>query len=532
MMDSLLEIRGLCVSFTGQPQKSPAVRGLDLSLEKGQCLALVGESGSGKSVTAQAVMGLLPSGSTRVTGSVHLAGTDMISAPPEMVRAMRGNRVGMIFQEPQSALNPLHCVEKQIGETLKAHGRVSAAQARRRTQELLELVRIDPSESRLKAYPHQLSGGQRQRVMIAMALANNPDLLIADEPTTSLDMTVQARILDLISSLRCELGMAVLLITHDLRTVRDHADRVAVMHQGALVEEGSTSGIFSGGKHEYTRMLLDTTLPTEPPPAATGPCLLATRKLTVDFGLPGKMDLRNGKLWTKRRFRAVNEVDLTVFEGRNHAIVGESGSGKTTFAEAVLGFVRFSGKVEFSGRDLAVLNRKEVLSVRRCLQPVFQDPFASLNPRMTIGQIVSEGLRVHGSPSRDGLDAAKAMLKEVGIHADAVDRYPHEFSGGQRQRIAIARALVMRPRLMILDEPTSALDKPVQTMMVDLLAQLGARHGVTYVFITHDLGLVRSLCHEMTVLRDGSVVEQGLVSDIFYAPENAYTKRLLASAHL
>ncbi len=529
-MNPLLEIRNLSVSFIGQSQEIKAVRNLDFTLQKGKCLALVGESGSGKSVTAQAVMGLLSGSGIRTRGTVTLGGMDMLSASCETLRSIRGNRVGMIFQEPQSALNPLHCVEKQIAEVLAVHTRMSKSEIRRRVLELLELVRIPDPESKLKAYPHQLSGGQRQRVMIAMALANKPDLLIADEPTTSLDMTVQARILDLLSSLRRELGMAVLLITHDLQTVRKHSDFVAVMCGGKVVEFAPTATLFAHGKHEYTRILLDTALPKAAPETKRGACLLETRGLTVDFKQPGRMGLREGKLWITPKFRAVDGVDVTVHAGRNLAIVGESGSGKSTFAGAVLGLVQSTGKIVFAGRNIAGQGKSVMVSVRRRMQPVFQDPFASLNPRMTIGQIIMEGLNVHKVGTMTERETlVRTMLREVGLSKDMMDRYPHEFSGGQRQRVAVARALVMRPQLMILDEPTSALDKPLQMQMVELLARLGKTHGVTYIFITHDFSLVRSLCHEVVVFREGRAIEHGSVPAVFAAPQEAYTRELLAS---
>jgi len=530
-MNPLLDIHNLSITFTGQPRQIRAVRNLDLSLGKGQCLALVGKSGSGKSVTAQAIMGLLPSAGVQTNGSINLAGTDMLSASPHARRGIRGKRVGIIFQEPQSALNPLHCVEKQISESLRVHTRMSRAAIREKTLELLDLVRIPAPESKLKVYPHQLSGGQRQRVMIAMALANKPDLLIADEPTTALDMTVQARILDLLSTLRQDLGMAILLITHDLHTVRSHADHVAIMHHGKKIEQGPTKLIFTNGRHKYTRMLLDSTLPRTQIETKSGPIILATKRLTVDFKQLGRMDLRNRKLWTKSSFRAVDNVSITVRSGRNLAIVGESGSGKSTFAEAVLGLVKSTGTITFKDKNIDELDRSQMIEIRRSIQPVFQDPFASLNPRMTIGQIISEGLNAHGIGSRQEREASvRHMLNEVGLKKDVMDRYPHEFSGGQRQRIAVARALVMRPQLVILDEPTSALDKPVQVQMVELLSHLGKTHGITYIFITHDFSLVRSLCHDIAVFHEGKAIEQGPADDIFKRPRKSYTQQLLAAA--
>lgn len=531
-MAPLLDIQDLSISFRNNGAEVKAVRSLNLQLEKGQCMALVGESGSGKSVTAQAVMGLLASNSSvRVSGNLSFAGMDMLAATQDELRSIRGKRIGMIFQEPQSALNPLHTVEKQIAESLLVHGQVRKKQARNRVIELLEMVRIPDPESKLKSYPHQLSGGQRQRVMIAMALANKPDLLIADEPTTALDMTVQARILELLTSLRKELGMAMLLITHDLKIVRNHSDYLAVMQNGVVVEEEATQQIFASGSHEYTRLLLGTELPECPQPQTGGEVLLETSDLTVDFALPGRLTLRSPRLWESRSFRAVDCVSIEVRKGRNLAIVGESGSGKSTFAQAVLGLAQFKGVIRFNGRDVSTLNKQGMKNVRRGMQPVFQDPFASLNPRMSILDIVTEGLRVHNIGDCDSrAEEAANVLDEVGLSPDMLIRYPHELSGGQRQRVAVARALIMRPELIILDEPTSALDKPVQIQMVSLLARLGKEYGVTYIFITHDMSLVKALCHDVIVFNKGGVVEQGGVQELFASPKKSYTSQLLAAA--
>jgi len=533
-MASLLDVRDLSISFGNGQSEVPAVRHLDLQLAKGECLALVGESGSGKSVTAQTVMGLLAmNASAHVSGSLLFDGMDVLSALPEELRSIRGRRIGMIFQEPQSALNPLHTIEKQVAEPLFVHGKISKRDVRKRVLELLELVRIPDPKDKLKAYPHQLSGGQRQRVMIAMALANGPDLLIADEPTTSLDMTVQKQILDLLTSLRRELNMAVLLISHDLKIVRSHADRVVVMRDGVAVESGETAQLFQAPKHEYTRLLLGAELPRSAPPREEGETLLRAHGVTVDFPLPGRLSLRSSRLWESRSFRAVDGVSVEVRRGRNLAIVGESGSGKSTFAEAVLGLTASKGEVEFDGHNMAGQDKQAMIEVRRGIQPVFQDPFASLNPRMSIAEIVTEGLRAHGVGNGESrrMEAERVIL-EVGLEPEMLNRYPHELSGGQRQRVAIARTLIMRPRLIILDEPTSALDKPVQMQMVKLLARLGEEYGVTYIFITHDMGLVTALCHDVVVLKDGRVVEGGRVADVFGQPAQAYTRQLLEAAQM
>ncbi len=525
----LLEVEDLAVHFRLEGGILEAVRGVSFTLEKGETLALVGESGSGKTVTALSIPQLLPyPRAFHPGGSIRLLGREMIGADEATLRAIRGNRVGMVFQEPMTSLNPLHTVEKQIAEVLLLHRRMDRAQARRRVLELLELVGIDDPERRLSAYPHQLSGGQRQRVMIAMAIANEPDLLIADEPTTALDVTIQAQILALLQDLQRRLGMALLLITHDLAIVRRIADRVAVMREGRIVEQGPTARVLQRPRHPYTRELLAAEPkgpPREPDPAA--PVLLEARDLRVHYPIQKGL-LRRTVGWVK----AVDGVDLVVRRGQTLGVVGESGSGKTTLGLALLRLITSEGRIVFDGRDIQGWSWKQMRPLRREMQIVFQDPYGSLSPRMSVGEIIAEGLQVHGI-GRDRAERRERVariLEEVGLDPAVMDRYPHEFSGGQRQRIAIARAMVLEPRFVVLDEPTSALDVSVQAQIVALLRELQRRHGVAYLFISHDLRVVRALAHEILVMRAGRVVEAGPARRILETPRHPYTRALVRAA--
>ena len=526
--DALLDIRGLTVCFGGLGADRTAVENASLRVMPGEVVGLVGESGSGKSVTAHAVLRLLPPSARITSGRVDFDGKDLLAASERELRGVRGNRIGMIFQEPLSALNPLHTVAKQVGESLRVHQGLRKDAARSRVAELLDLVGIDEPSKRLDSYPHQLSGGQRQRVMIAMALANEPELLIADEPTTALDVTVQRQVMDLLLSLRDRLGLAVLLITHDLGVVRHSTERLYVMRRGSIVEEGGTNRVFTSPREPYTRMLLSGDNDGGPPPAEeNAPVLLRAEGVRVVFAL------RKGILRrTRGEFTAVDDVSLTVRQGRSLGVVGESGSGKTTLGLALLRLIPAQGKVDFLGRDLFSLEGRALRSMRREMQVVFQDPFASLNPRMTVEAIVGEGLSVHGAASAANRpELIRAVLGEVGLEGDVPDRYPHEFSGGQRQRIALARALVLNPKLIVLDEPTSSLDRAVQFQVVELLKRLQRERGLAYVFISHDLRLVRSMCHDVLVLYRGRVVESGATETVLRDPRHEYTRTLVDAAY-
>jgi microcin C transport system ATP-binding protein len=528
----LIEVRDLSVTFRGYGGAPPveAVRGVSFTIARGESLALVGESGSGKSVTALSLLQLLPypNAAHGEGSSIRVLGQELVGAKPAQLQEVRGNRIGIVFQEPMTSLNPLHTVERQVGETLAIHARLSPRAARERTLELLTLVGLPEAEHRLQAYPHQLSGGQRQRVMIAMAIANRPDLLIADEPTTALDVTIQARILALLKDLRERLGMALLLITHDLSIVGKMADRVCVMTAGEIVEAGPAAEIFARPRHPYTRRLIEAEPKGHGVPAdARAPVLLEGEALKVWF------PIRRG-IWRRLKgyVKAVDGVSLHLREGMTLGVVGESGSGKTTLALALLRLVASEGRIRFAGRDIALLGERQLRPLRREMQIVFQDPFSSLSPRLSVGQIVEEGLKVH----RLAPDPAarrrliEEALAEVGIEAAAADRYPHEFSGGQRQRIAIARALVLKPRLVVLDEPTSALDRSVQAQIIDLLRDLQRRRRLAYLFISHDLKLVRALSHEILVMKDGEIVEAGATEAVMAKPRHPYTQALMAAA--
>jgi microcin C transport system ATP-binding protein len=524
---NLIEIRDLCVAFNGQR----VVRNLCLDIQVGECLALVGESGSGKSVTANAILQLLPASGNgqqgqHSTGSIRYRGQELLGASARTLQDIRGNRVAMIFQEPMTSLNPLHSVAKQIGETLLVHRGLAGKAARARILELLELVGIHNPEQRLKAYPHELSGGQRQRVMIAMALACEPDLLIADEPTTALDVTVQRKILHLLKALQHRLGMSLLLISHDLNLVRSIAQRVCVMRAGEIVEQAECHALFENPQHPYSRLLIDAEPAGEALPRDEREVVLQVNNLKVWYALGGGLFR---KPW--QHIKAVDGVSLRVQRGKTLGIVGESGSGKSTLGQAILRLLDAEGEIYFQGQALHSFGQKQMRPWRKQMQVVFQDPFGSLSPRMSVAQIISEGLEVHSEMNAGACDAQVIqVLREVGLDPETRHRYPHEFSGGQRQRIAIARALVLKPALILLDEPTSALDRTVQKQVVALLRQLQERHGLTYLFISHDLAVVRALAHDVIVLKDGKVVEQGASHDLFDAPQHPYTKELLKAA--
>ena len=523
---SLLSVENLNVRFGQGGQQVHAVKGVSFTLERGQTLALVGESGSGKSVTALSTVSLLGD-TAAVTGSVRYAGQEMIGAPEARLQKIRGNDISFIFQEPMTSLNPLHTIEAQITESLSLHQGLSGAPARARVLDLLQKVGIRDAESRLAAYPHQLSGGQRQRIMIAMALANGPDLLIADEPTTALDVTIQAQILDLLADLKRSEGLSLLFITHDLTIVQRIADRVCVMQGGEIVEQGPTALIFANPQHPYTQKLLAAHATGLPDPVAPDAAeVLRTEHLRVWFPITSGFLRR-----TTGHVKAVNGASLSVRAGETLGVVGDSGSGKTTLALGVLRLVQSQGKVLLDGKDLSTLPKSALRPLRRDLQVVFQDPFGSLSPRMTAEAIIAEGLGVHGlEPGRNRRDMVGDIMAEVGLDPSTMHRYPHEFSGGQKQRIAIARAMILRPRLVVLDEPTSALDMTVQVQIVDLLRDLQRRHGLAYVFISHDLRVVRSLSHQVMVMQNGDVIEHGPAQALFANPQQAYTKALLTAA--
>ncbi|MBN2629598.1 MAG: ABC transporter ATP-binding protein [Rhodobacteraceae bacterium] len=523
---SVLQVEGLKISFRQDGRIIPAVRGVSFRVDKGETVALVGESGSGKSVTALSTVGLLGE-SAVIEGSVTYQGRQMVGASEPDLRRVRGNDISFIFQEPMTSLNPLHTIEKQLAESLALHQGLAGQAARDRILDLLAKVGIRDAESRLGAYPHQLSGGQRQRVMIAMALANGPDLLIADEPTTALDVTIQAQILDLLADLKRAEGLSLLFITHDLGIVRCIADRVCVMQGGEIVEQGPTAAIFANPKHPYTQKLLAAEPRGLPGPVPEGAAeVVRTDGLRVWFPITAGV-LRK----TVGHVKAVNDASLSVRAGETLGIVGESGSGKTTLALAILRLVPSTGPIVVLGRDIAGLSGGALRPVRRDLQIVFQDPYGSLSPRMTIEQIIAEGLALHGQDTpATAREKVAAIMTEVGLDPATMGRYPHEFSGGQRQRIAIARAMILRPKLVVLDEPTSALDMTVQVQIVDLLRDLQRKWGLAYIFISHDLRVVRALSHKVIVMKAGDVVEAGEARAVFDAPQHDYTRALMAAA--
>ncbi|MBW4709344.1 ABC transporter ATP-binding protein [Roseobacter sp. YSTF-M11] len=525
-MTALLDVKDLRVSFRQDGAVTEAVKGVSFAVERGETVALVGESGSGKSVSALSTVSLLGD-SAEVSGSVTYDGQQMIGASEALLRKVRGNDISFIFQEPMTSLNPLHTIEKQLGESLALHQGLAGAEARARILELLEHVGIQDAESRISSYPHQLSGGQRQRVMIAMALANKPDVLIADEPTTALDVTIQAQILDLLKELKDRMGMGLLFITHDLGIVRRIADRVCVMQHGIIVETGPTRQIFDAPKHPYTVKLLSAEPSGAPAPVPDKAEVIAQAdNLKIWFPIQAGLLRR-----TVGHVKAVNDASFSVRAGETIGIVGESGSGKTTLALALMRLISSEGQIVFMGQDVRKWSTRQLRGLRKDMQIVFQDPFGSLSPRMTCAQIISEGLGIHKvDADRDPRDLVREVMVEVGLDPATMDRYPHEFSGGQRQRIAIARAMVLRPRLLVLDEPTSALDMTVQVQIVDLLRNLQEKYGLAYIFISHDLNVVRAMSHQVIVMKRGDVVELGDVDTIFDAPSHDYTRTLLQAA--
>ena len=524
----LLEIRNLHIGFQTAGKVRRVVHGANLRLHENETLGLVGESGSGKTVTAQAVLRLIPESLISYPeGEIVFRDRQILGMGPSDLQKLRGSEVGMIFQEPMSSLNPLHTVERQLNETLGLHQGLRGARASEVALTWLRRVGLRDPEKRIKSYPHQLSGGERQRVMIAMALANGPRLLIADEPTTALDVTIQAQILSLIKQLQRELSMAVLFITHDLGIVRRFADRVAVMHDGVIVETGATEEIFQNPRDLYTRALLDTEVPHESPrPDPSRAAVLRTEDLKVWFPIQRGF-LRRTTGWVK----AVDGAAIRVARGETLGIAGESGSGKTTLGRAVLRLLKSKGGIWFDDQGITGLKTEELRPLRRRMQIIFQDPYGSLSPRMSVEQIIGEGLLVHniGDPAeREGM-IIEAM-REVGLDPADRDRFPHEFSGGQRQRIALARALVLKPSLLVLDEPTSSLDRTIQFQIIELLRRLQEKHGLAYIFISHDLKVLKSLCHHLAVMREGRIVEAGPAGEVFSRPQHPYTRELLATA--
>ncbi len=525
----LLDIRDLSVTFGAGQEKLLAVDRASFRIGRGETVALVGESGSGKTVSALSILKLLPYPSAaHPSGEIWFEGRDLLQMPEPQLQAIRGDRISMIFQEPMTSLNPLHTIEKQVGEVLKLHRRMDEQSARTRVLELLRRVGIREPEKRLGAFPHQLSGGQRQRVMIAMALANEPDLLIADEPTTALDVTIQAQILELLKELQREMGMAMLLITHDLGIVRKMAERVYIMQGGKIVEDGATERIFTDPRHAYTRHLLAAE-PKGTAPAVNdrAPIVIETDDLKVWFPIK-KGALRR----TVDYVKAVDGLSLKLREGQTLGIVGESGSGKTTLGLAILRLISSKGPIAYVGKRIDELTTREMRPLRKDMQIVFQDPFGSLSPRLSVGQIIEEGLLIQAPELGQAQRRARVSdaLKEVGLDPQAQDRYPHEFSGGQRQRIAIARAMVLKPKFVMLDEPTSALDMSVQAQIVDLLRDLQKKRDLAYLFISHDLKVIRALCNHVIVMKNGKAVEEGPAEKIFSDPKQDYTRALLAAA--
>ncbi|NHF72615.1 ABC transporter ATP-binding protein [Paracoccus xiamenensis] len=522
----VLDVQDLKISFRQDGQLIPAVKGVSFQIRRGETVALVGESGSGKSVTALSTVQLLGD-AAKLDGAISYEGRQMVGAPESVLRDIRGNDISFIFQEPMTSLNPLHTLERQLSESLALHQGLKGAQARARIVELLDRVGIRNAESRLQDYPHQLSGGQRQRVMIAMALANRPELLIADEPTTALDVTIQAQIMDLLAELKRDEQLSMLFISHDLGLVRRIADRVCVMKDGEIVEQGATEEIFANPRHPYTRKLLGAEPQGRARPVPEGAEVMAeTRDLKVWFPIKrGFLRRVTGHV------KAVDGATLSVRRGETLGIVGESGSGKTTLALAIMRLIESDGPILYLGQDISGWGGRQLRRLRRDMQIVFQDPFGSLSPRMTIEQIIAEGLGVHGvEPGRNRREMVAEIMAEVGLNPETMHRYPHEFSGGQRQRIAIARAMILRPKVVVLDEPTSALDMTVQVQIVDLLRNLQEKHGLTFLFISHDLRVVRAMAHQIMVMRAGEVVEQGPVDQVFDAPETDYTRALMAAA--
>ena len=525
----LLAVEDLSVSFHSEGKVVEAVRGVSFTLGRGKTLALVGESGSGKSTAAMAILQLLPYPTAfHPSGSIRLDGQELVGAGERAMQRLRGSRIALIPQEPLTALNPLHRVEKQVTEAMRLHRPgISRDEAHASVIELLQLVGVRHPELRCRSYPHELSGGQRQRVMIAMALANEPDLLIADEPTTALDVTIQAQVLELLQDLQQRLGMAMLLITHDLGVVRKMSNRVCVMTHGQIVEAGDTGAVFDRPQHTYTRKLIEAVPRGRPLPLPGTP-----EPLVETVGLKVWFPVKNWFGKVRSHVKAVDGVAIQLRRGHTLGVVGESGSGKTTLGMAILRICRSEGLIRFAGEDIHTRNTRALRPLRKRMQIVFQDPFGSLSPKMNVRRIIGEGLPIHRPDlSRAEREAAvEAIIEEVGLSPAVLDRYPHEFSGGQRQRIAIARAMILRPELVVLDEPTSALDMSVQGQIVELLRDLQAKHGLTYLFISHDLKVVRALAHDLLVMRHGKVVEQGPAEQVFDHPQSEYTRELILAA--
>jgi len=525
---AIVSVRNLSISFTHGDTENTVVQDVSFDAYKGKTTALVGESGSGKSVSSNAIMQLLPKHSVRYkSGKILFKGEDLLTANEQKLRGIRGNHIGMIFQEPMTSLNPLHTVGRQIEEVLQLHQGLSNRQCKERCIELLTLVGIPDPKRRINAYPHELSGGQKQRIMIAMALANEPEVLIADEPTTALDVTVQKQVLELIAELQQTLGMAVILISHDLNVVRQYADHVVVMRHGQVVESDAADSLFTKPQHAYTQSLIDSEPNGSPSPVrASAKELLRANELSIEFAIKKSFF---GKV--THSFKAVDNINFALREGETLGIVGESGSGKTTTGMALLKLLSSTGSVLFEGEEINTLNQSEFRPLRKEIQIVFQDPFGSLSPRMSIGQIISEGLDIHkpmGEQARE--QEIINALNEVELDPEFRHRYPHEFSGGQRQRIAIARALILKPKLIILDEPTSALDRSIQIQVIDLLRRIQEKHNIAYIFISHDLAVVRALSHQVLVLKDGQIVEHNDCEKLFGQPQTEYTKQLLDAA--
>ncbi|RVD17697.1 ABC transporter ATP-binding protein [Mesorhizobium sp. M4B.F.Ca.ET.017.02.2.1] len=524
--ETILDVRDLRVRFRTLDGAVEAVKGININVRAGETVAVVGESGSGKSQTMMAAMSLLASNG-EATGAVDYRGRNLLTMSKSELNKVRGRKISMIFQEPMTSLDPLYSIGNQLIEPIRRHRGLGAAEAREEALKLLRLVHIPDPERRMKSYPHEMSGGQRQRVMIAMALANDPDILIADEPTTALDVTIQAQILMLLAELQRKLGMAIVFITHDLGIVRRFADRVYVMRQGEVVEEGEAEALFANPQHAYTKMLLaaEPTGSKAPPPAGTP--VLEGRNVEVVFRIGGGF-LAGEPLM----LRAVDNISIRLKRNQTIGIVGESGSGKSTLGRALLRLLPSEGLIRFGDRDISDADRQAMRPLRRQLQLVFQDPFGSLSPRMTVGQVITEGLLVH-EPSLTGKQRdqrAVEALREVGLDPNSRNRYPHEFSGGQRQRIAIARAMILKPRLVVLDEPTSALDRSVQKQIVELLRKLQADHELSYLFISHDLAVVRAMADYIIVMKQGKIVEEGPTEDIFSNPQAGYTQTLMNAA--
>jgi microcin C transport system ATP-binding protein len=527
--ETLVQVRNLSVAFGSGDRQTTAVDRVSFRINRGETVALVGESGSGKTVSALSILRLLPYPSaSHPSGEIFFEGLDLLRAPEPEMRKIRGDRISIIFQEPMTSLNPLHTIDRQVGEVLKLHRGMDDASARTRVLELLAKVGIRDPEKRLGAYPHELSGGQRQRVMIAMALANEPDLLIADEPTTALDVTIQAQILQLLKDLQREMGMALLLITHDLGIVRKMAERIYVMKSGRIVEEGGIDSVFADPRHAYTRHLINAEPKGAPPKADDSkPVVLETSDLKVWFPVRKGLMRR-----TVDHIKAVDGVSLTLRAGQTLGVVGESGSGKTTLGLALMRLISSNGPITYAGQRIDLLDTRQMRPLRKEMQVVFQDPYGSLSPRLSIGQIIEEGLLIQ-QPELGYEERRRRVadaLDEVGLDGKSQDRYPHEFSGGQRQRIAIARAMVLEPKFVMLDEPTSALDMSVQAQIVDLLRELQQRRNLAYLFISHDLKVVRALSNHVIVMRNGVIVEEGAAEAIFKAPQQDYTRALIAAA--